>query len=170
METPPTPRLGETPETLILSTSGDNREVTLAMVSQARHSVYIYSRDLEHAVYDTAQLEEALFRLVRSGPRAHVYILLRDSDKAVKNGHRLVKLAQRLSSKVQIKSPDHQYGDYNESFLVVDETGLIRRPLADRYEGTASFKDPLNARDRARFFLEVWERSSADLQLRALHL
>jgi hypothetical protein len=162
--------LGETNELLSLETSGDHRAVVVAMAQQAARSLHIFTRDLDHALYDSPEFEAAAFDLVRTGQYARIHILVQDSSGAMRRGHRLINLAQRLSSKVEIRKPIAEYADINRAFFVADEAGYVSRQLADRYEGMANFSDRLTARDMVGFFNEVWERSQQDSQLRRLHL
>lgn len=151
-----------------LTDLGQNREAVLALIEQARHSVHIYTRDLDPPLYDTPAIERVLAALARRGRRSHVHIIVQDSTRAVKQGHRLITLAQRLSSHVQVRNPGPDYLDYNSAFLIADGTGLVRRNLADRYDGYADFNDPLAARELLRYFREVWDHGRPDPQLRRL--
>jgi len=163
-------RLGETNELLTLETSEQHREVAIAMAQQAHRSIHIFTHDLDNILYDNAAFDEAVSRLLRSSPQAHLQILVQDSDRAMRSGHRLINLAQRLSSKIEIRKPIPEYRDIARVFFVADETGYISRPLATRYEGVANFSDRLSARDLADFFREVWERSQPDSALRRLYI
>ena len=162
--------LGNTDTKIVLDTSEDNRIAALALAQQAQRSIRIFTRDLETLVYNTQDFIEAVTRLATFGQYSLIHILIQDSTHVVKNGHRLVELAYRLSSKIKLRKPCYEYRNYNEAFLVADEDGLIHRRLADRYEGTASFHNPMEARNLAKFFDEVWEKSEPDPELRRLHL
>ncbi len=163
-------RLGEDDRPLSLDSIAEFRDTALSMVRQASRSVRIFTRDLDHAAYDNPPFVEAVLDLVKRSRIARVEILVQDSLRAVKEGHRLVDASQRFSSKMEIRNPHSDYRDYNQAFLVVDGTGFLRRPLADRYATVGSFRDRLAAQELERFFSEVWERSEADPQLRRLHL
>ncbi len=163
-------RLGEDETTISATIASEHRDLALSMTQQATRGILIFTRDLDPAVYDTPEFLEAASTLARRSPHSYVRILVQDSARASREGHRLVSLAQRLSSRVEIRKPPREYQEYNQAFFIADETGYIRRPLADRYEGVARFKDRLAARELALFFREVWERSHADRQLRRLHV
>ncbi len=163
-------KLGETRELLELNTAEEHRELALAMAQQARRSILILTRDLDHPLYDTPEFEQATSELARGSQHARVRILVQDSGKAVKNGHRLVGLAQRISSRIEIRKPAEEYADVNHTFFVADQSGYISRQLADRYVGVANFDDRLSARNLVNFFTEIWDRSQQDPQLRRLHL
>src|SRR3569623_653391 len=144
--------LDETSTPLSLETSEDNRAAALRLVQQARRSLDIYSRDLDKAI------------------QGAVRILVKDSSRAVKYGHRLIPLCQRLTSFIEIRRPPEEYRDYNEAFMVVDRLGYLHRKLADRYEGTAYFNAGHEARRLLIFFEEVWRASTSDPNLRRLYL
>lgn len=162
--------LGQSEGNIDLTTADENREVAQELVRQARREVYIVSYDLDASVFSTREFVEALSAFVRNGSRAHAHILLQTPDKAVKQGHRLVPLAQRLSSSIRIHHPAQEHSNMIETFMVVDGIGYFRRPVADRYEGVASFKSPVVARDLRELFLTMWERSTPESQIRRLQI
>ena len=162
--------LGEDRETLTPSTADENRQVALALARQARQRILIFSRDLDRLIFDNELFYEAASELARRSPHAHVHILVQDAQRAVGNGHRLVDLAQRLSSKVAIHRTAEEFSHRNEAFLLVDESGFLRRPVADRYEASAAFHAPKTVRELAKFFAEAWQHSHAAPQLRLLHI
>lgn len=162
--------LGEDETFLEPTAVSENRDIALAMARQARRHLYLFSPDLDPAVYGNAGFAEAVSALVRSSERAHVHILVQDSTRAAKDGHRLVDIAQHLSSKIRIHRPDREYADVRGTFLVADELGYLYRTVADRYEGQASFSDRKRARELNRYFEQIWQRSEPDPQLRRLKL
>lgn len=162
--------LGITVTQIPLEDSKDNRIAALALATQAQRSLRIFTRDLEAAIYNTQDFIDTVSKLATHSQHSIVHILIHDSTNVVKNGHRLVELAYRLNSKIKLRKPCYEYRNYNEAFLIADETGLIHRKLADRYTGMANFNNPLEARNLAKFFDEVWEKSEPDPELRRLHL
>jgi len=162
--------LGEEKTLLALSRAEEHRDIALEMAQQGRQSLCIFTWDLDPFQYDNQPFYRAAFDLARRSARSEVRILVQDSTRAVKDGHRLVDLAQRFSSKVAIHKPPQEYAQRIDAFMVIDGTGYLRRPQADRYEGAACFNDPPTARELMKFFNEVWERSHVDPQLRRLHL
>jgi len=162
--------LGESTALLALSSAEDNFDVALHLVRQARREVYVVTHDLDPAVFSQEAFVEALSAFARQSRYAHARFLIRSSERAVKEGHRLIPLAQRLSSRISLHNPGFEHRDFVEAFMVVDGIGYIRRQLADRFEGEASFKAPIKGRDLRDQFLEMWERSTPDPQLRRLQI
>lgn len=163
-------RLGEDREVHRADALEAVQQASRSMVEQARRSVDIVSRDLDPRVYDDSELLEALRQLAISGRYARIRVLVRDVDAPVKVDHRLIPLARRLSSYISIRRLHPQDADHNEAFLLVDQAGYLLRRAADRYEAEVCFNDPLRARELAKQFEELWERSIDDPNLRRLHL
>jgi hypothetical protein len=140
-------RLGISGMEIELLTRAETRYATRLIVQQCQAGVDIFSRDLDAPLYDQEPFLEALGR-----------------------SHRLIELSRRLSSVIELRQPHPDYRRHNEAFLVADGCGLIHRSLADRYEGTANFYDPVAAQRALAFFTEVWERSESSPEFRRLHL
>src|SRR5512139_1746565 len=92
--------LGITNGDIALRTIEQNRATALAMAQQARNYIQIASRDMDALLYDNEPFIEALTALAKRHAKSRVDILVWDSMAAVKQGHRLTTLAQRLSSYV----------------------------------------------------------------------
>lgn len=162
--------LGESEELIELHTAEENHDVALELVRQAKREVYIASYDLDAAVFSHEDFIDALSTLVRGHRNAQAQILLQRHDKVIKHGHRLIPLAHRLSSSIHIHRPAPEHRNYIETFMVVDGIGYFKRQQSDRYEGLASFKAPIVARDLRDLFLTMWERSAPEPQLRRLQI
>lgn len=141
-----------------------------SLAEQARRSLLLHTRDLEPAVFDREAFLDAVSRLARSHGKAHIHVLVQDSRPALQQGHRLIELSRRLSSSIQFRRPAAEYRDFHQVFLLADDIGYLHRPHAGRYEGTANFHDPARVADLKKYFLEVWERSEPDAEIRRLYL
>ncbi|WP_303908697.1 DUF7931 domain-containing protein [Thiohalomonas denitrificans] len=162
--------LGEHRELIGFGTADENRQIARSMAEQAGRTIHIFTTDLDPAVFNQVDFIEAIARMARSHSRARVSVLVQDSAKAVNRGHRLVELARRLSSRVEIRKPVAEYSDLKETFMVADGRGYFHRIQPDRYEGQARFHDPLQCREYVQRFDEIWQRSHGDRELRRVHL
>ncbi len=160
--------LGETTDAVVVGRSGEVRTAAASMVRQAQRTLDLVSRDLDALVYDDAGFVEATKQLVLRSGRTRVRILVRNVTPAVTRGHRLLGLARRLSSFMDIRVPARQHANYNSAFLVVDRMGTIFRPLADRYDGVVCFRNPREAADLTELFERMWTLAGLDPNLRAL--
>lgn len=89
------------PEYELLQTANraDAGAAVLTLLRQARHSVIIHHRDLAPGVLDDEDVLDALRTLATSGRGASIRILLDDAERVLREGHRLIPLAQRPDRK-----------------------------------------------------------------------
>ena len=146
------------------------RNMALSLATQARQELLLYTMDLEPEIFDQQPFLDAVSRLARQHSEAHVWILIENSRKAVQQGHRLIELSRRLSSHIHFRRPAPRYLDYGKAFLLCDNTGYSHRPLASRYEGTANFNNPGQTVSLKKYFMEVWDQSQPDEEMRRLYL
>jgi hypothetical protein len=146
------------------------RAHVLAMLQQAQRSLCIYSHDLEPWLYHHSSVHKACSQFALASPRNQLRILLRDSSRVVKEGHRLLSLARRLSSHVQIRKLNPDYPNEELAFLLADDSGLLVLPEPGQFSGYALYKDMIRARQRRTQFDQAWDTSITDVDLRSLLL
>ena len=148
----------------------DVRVITQTLAEQAQRGLMLLTLDLEPAIFDQQPFLDAISQLARQRQDAWFRILLLDSHKTLQNGHRLIELSRRLSSNIQFRCPPPEYQNTGKTFLICDDAGYFYRPLASRYEGSASFNNPGEVARLEKYFMEVWERSEPDSEMRVLHV
>ena len=162
--------LKEDTESVDIDSSEACRLAALSMARQAARSIEIASRQLDPEMYDSNDFCEALSRLVVSSRRTRVRALLHHVEPVVRRGHRLVTLAQRLSSYIEIRVPAPEFHEHNTAFMIADGAGVIHRLLSDRFEAGVSFNNPQLARELGRQFEDMWQTAVPDINLRRSHL
>lgn len=163
-------QLGQDDQHIRLADRVENQSASLALASQARRCIEIFSWNLEPDLYDAPPFIDALQKLALSHRKAQIRILIQDTTKAVKQGHRLIYLAQRIPSKIQVRKPSNEYSDFQQSFLIADAIGIIRRPMHERFEGELNFKDSIHAKQQLNFFNKVWGEAETAPYLKRLHI
>ncbi len=143
----------------------------LTLLGDARHAMAFYTRELDPGLLDADPVLEALRELALRGRGAELRLLVQDPLGALRDGHRLIALAQRLPSVIRLRVPvedsDRQYA---AAFALNDVGGYLLRPLGNRYEGQGSTCDPGQQAQLLRYFEQVWERSQPAAALRPLEL
>lgn len=143
--------------------------VTKTLLQAARCSMCVLVRELHPLLLnDTACLVE-LRRLAISGRGASIRIVVQDLSRALNEGTRLLDLAQRLSSVVELRRPVDP-GDLNfpSAFMCVDSKGYLFRPVEYQMGANGSTYAPGRHAELMRLFEEVWNRSEPWPELRAL--
>ena len=162
--------LDTTNELLELARSEEVREQSLALVQQARHSVDIVSRHLDPMLYNTAAFAAALRAMILDTRRAQVRLLVLDPAPLASQGHRLLELARHLTSFITVRTPAPEHKEFNEAWLVADNTGYLHRRFSDRYEATANFADRRQSNSLTNRFEDLWQRAESASSVRRLHL
>lgn len=144
------------------------------LLAAARFKLSIHLPTLLASVLSSeAELAE-LRRIAISGRGAEIRILLGDPAAALRLGHRLIDLAQRLPSAIQIRTPlddeDESGGKVTSSWLLNDASGYLFQPDADRWEGRAARRDGPGQAPLLLQFEQIWERAAPATQLQALGL
>ncbi len=144
----------------------------LQLLCDARHRLFIYLPLLDNDIYASAEELAELRRIAISGRGAQIRILLHDPAAALRNDHRLIALAQRLPSAIQIRTPVEEADlAYISAYLLNDTGGYLFLPEADRAAGSRRPPRPRRARRRLQqHFDEVWERAERASALQTLNI
>jgi hypothetical protein len=146
------------------------RAHALTMIGQARRSICIYTPDLEHRLYDHSSIQQVCTRFLLAHPRNRLRILISDPSRSLRNGHRLITLARRLTSNLQIRRRHPDYPAQTNAFLIADDCGLLIRTEADQFVGHALYSHPGRARQQQRHFDTAWDHSLSDPDFRSFLL
>jgi predicted GNAT family N-acyltransferase len=155
-------------------TAGSRRETAearLQLLTDARHQLAVYLPMLGNDSYASAEELAELRRIAISGRWARIRVLLHDPAAALRNDHRLVALAQRLPSAIQIRMPvDEADLAYVSAYMLNDVGGYLFLPEADRPEGRAARHDRASQAPLQQHFDEVWERAERASMLQPLDI
>jgi len=153
-----------------LQSREDVRIMAQTLAQQARRGLLLLTRDLEPAIYDQLPFLDAISELARQHKEACLRVLISDSRRTLQSGHRLIELSRRLGTNIQFRRPPPDYQNTGKTFLLCDDAGYFFRPLASRYEGTANFDNPGEVARLKKYFMELWDRSEPDSEMRVLHV
>ena len=152
----------------VLKSLADNRETSVAVAALAKRELVLFSRDLEPLLYDRQEFISAVQALATRSRMSRIRVVCIDPGPSVRAGHRLIAVAQRFSSYIEVRRASRDHAERADTFLVADDEALLYRPLATRYEGYADMHAPLEARERLRAFEEIWQQGEPDPEFRRL--
>ncbi|HEX7060646.1 MAG TPA: hypothetical protein VF200_01685 [Woeseiaceae bacterium] len=152
----------------VISTQEEMRQAVIEVASEATRRVSIFTHDLEPGIYDDADFLEVVKRLVLSQAYARIRVLIADPSRAVKNGNALVLLGRRLNTYIEFRHVREDLRTHSESFCIADETALVYRLQASRWEGIADTYEPSIAKVYGRMFDEIWHASEVEFEFRQL--
>ena len=144
------------------------REAAIQVVSEASRRVSIFTHDLEPGIYDDPEFLEIVKRLVLSQTYARIRVLIADPFKAVKTGNDFVHLGRRLNTYIEFRHVREDLRTHAEAFCIADETALVYRLQASRWEGIADTHEPAVAGLYGKMFDEIWLASEPKMEFRQI--
>jgi len=142
----------------------------VALCASASRYICILSPQLDHAVFDSSALMDALSALARRSRQTQVRILISDARPVVGRGHQLLQLSRRLPSTVHIRKLEEHPNWNNETVVIRDRDGVLYKPGGSDHD---AFYEPNSRASTLRhleLFDELWGFAVEDAELRALHL
>ena len=152
----------------VISTREEMREAAIQVVREASRKVSIFTHDLEPGIYDNSDFLEIIKRLVLSKTYARIRVLIANPAKAVKNGNDFVHLGRRLNTYIEFRHVREDLRTHAEAFCIADETALVYRLQAERWEGIADTHEPAVADLYGKMFDEIWLASETKMEFRQL--
>ncbi len=164
------PQLGETVDLFHLHQPEEHLIHAAGMLRQARRDMALYTVDLDPPVFDQPPFIEAFKALALRSRFSRLRILLADPTLVLQRGHRLIELAQRLPSVIEIRRPGEAYQDHLENFLLVDDCGYLHRKSLESHTGIACYHNRHRVNRLMAIFDDAWENATPERELARLHL
>ena len=140
----------------------------MEVAGEATRRLSIYTHDLDPGIYDDLDFLEIIKHKVLSRRYMRIRVLIADPTKAIKNGNRFVQLGRRLNTYIEFRNVREDLRTHPESFCIADDTALVYRLDAARWEGIADTYEPSVARMYASRFDEIWQASDVEIEFRQL--
>jgi len=154
-----------------LDRAADVRALATTIARSARHGLLIASRELEFDLYDHDDFVDAVKTVAINGRNVCVRLLVDDIRTAVERDHRLVHLAQRLSSKIEVRRPNIEWSGTDRAALVLNDTGgWMKRNDPTRYDAEGALADRPRQRELQIAFDRIWEHADPETRFRTLKI
>lgn len=151
-----------------LQTLADNLAGAVAVAAVAKRELVLFSHDLEPLLYDKEDFLKVVQALATRSRMSRIRIVCKDPGPSIRAGHRLIAMAQRFSSYMEVRRASKDHEQLTETFLVADEEAVLYRTVATGYEGFADTHSPMEARRFLRQFTDIWEKAEPDPEFRRL--
>lgn len=157
-------------EALLLEDIAGFRTALIDLLGHARRELCIFSEQLARPLYHDGEVAEALSAFARSSRFARVRILIRDSDPIVRQFHRAQALAQRLSTRIEIRKIEATVDTPDWEFAIADGRRVLQCEDRDLWQGSYHRENPARARKLLDVFERDWPLAATDANLRRLSL
>ena len=152
----------------VISSQEELRQAIIDVASETSRKLSIFTHDLEPGIYDDPDFLDIIKRLCLSQTYARICVLIADPTRAIKNGNNFVHLGRRLNTYIEFRHVREDLRTHAESFCIADETALVYRLQASRWEGIADTHEPAVAKLYGKMFDEIWQASEVEIEFRQL--
>lgn len=153
-----------------LDTLPDNRDALQTLVQECRRDLAIYSPDLTPGLYDSPGLERALLALARRHRQTRVRLLVDQTQDLVERSHSLVRLAQRLPSKIALRRTTEELETSAPAFALGDRHLLFYQSDLETFQGVLDLEAGPRVNQLRDAFDRAWNSAEEDPRLRQLAL
>lgn len=162
-------RKGNTESDIQLSSAKEISAAVIQATEITLRTIKIFTPDLEAELYNNDEFRKQLLAFTHGNRHAQIQILVDDITTALHNGHKLIGLAQQISSIITIKDTPADFQGTNISFIVFDQAGFIFKP--DKTSQTAIFSKCKNRTNKLyEFFMDVWDQAEQNSHTRRLSI
>ncbi len=151
-----------------ISTHEELRQAVIDIATEFTRKLSIFTHDLEPGIYDDPDFLEIIKRRCLSQTYARIRVLIADPTRAIMNGNNFVHLGRRLNTYIEFRYVREDLRALAESFCIADETALVYRLQATRWEGIADTFQPAVAKLYGKMFDEIWQASEVEIEFRQL--
>jgi len=141
----------------------------VSLLAAARYRVCIYLPVVDAGLFESEAALAGLRRIATSGRHARIRLITHDANRAHREGHRLIALAQRLPTAVSIRVPsDETHLRYASAFVTDEASAYLFRSVAARFDAEGDLARPGETSRLTAYFDEVWERAEPAWEIRPL--
>ena len=158
-------------ETLwLLEGIDDFRSYSEQLVVDSRRSIVILTQSLDSLVYATPEFVQHLSNFARSSRNAQVQILIKDTKPAIEVGHPLIRLAQKLTSKIVIRKMTIEPTNKTMAYLMGDTEKLLYKNDDAVHRGFFNKAAASEIKSLREEFNYLWQYGEAEPEFQLLHI
>ncbi len=146
------------------------KQATLELFRKSKRLIQIHSFSLDKRILSNREIELSITQLIRSSRKAKVQCLIYDEKELQGFDHRIVSLAQRFTSFIEIKIIPNDYKNTISGFYLVDQQFMLYRSNREKYEAIQFNQRQIEVKDKVKYFEDIWQQSRPASFLRSLHL
>ncbi len=148
----------------------DFRNYALQLLQDNRRQLAILTRDLDKDLLGTDEFIHALSAFSRSSRHTQIQILIKDTKPAIETQHGLVRLAQRLSSKIEVRKSTLEPNNKDMAFMLGDTDKLLYKNDDSVYRGFYNSKAASEIKPLREEFNYLWQYAEPEPEFRLLHI
>jgi len=151
----------DAPQTEYLQFDGEadfQRAVDRLLAAPGRE-LRIFDPDLVALRFNTAQRVELLRQFLAASRTRRLYVAVHDPEHVTRQCPRMMALLARFAHAIQVNCTHEEIRNLQDSFLVLDQSHYVRRPVAQFFRGALGLHDETEALAMRGRFTEIWSAS-----------
>ena len=151
----------EAPKTeyLQFDSEADFQQALDRLLAAQGRELRVFDPDLSALRLNTVQRVEQLRQFLAASRTRRLYIAVHDPDYLTKYCPRMMALLARFAHAIQVNCTHEEIRSIQDSFLVLDQSHYLRRPVAQLYRGALGLHDETEALGMRARFTEIWSAS-----------
>ena len=140
-------------------TEADFQQAVDRLLAAPGREMRIFDPDLSALRLDAAQRVEQLRSFLAASRTRRIYIAVHDPDHVTRYCPRMMALLARFAHAIQVNCTHEEIRSIQDSFLVLDQSHYLRRPVALQFRGALGLHDDTEALTMRARFTEIWSAS-----------
>jgi hypothetical protein len=136
-------------------------ETSCRLISEAVRNINILLYDYEDTLLPQAKIDDLLASFIRQHQRNRFRYLCSESDLLRERGGKLIHLARRFSTFIQLRQLPDDLKPQHEQFIVVDSKHCLQAQDHRTFDYFATLNNRVRALQLNNHFEALWQRSSA---------
>ncbi len=140
-------------------TEADFQQALDRLLAAQGRELRIFDPDLAALRLNTPQRVEQLRQFLAASRMRRLYVAVHSPDHLTKYCPRMMALLSRFAHAIQINCTYEEIHNLQDSFLVLDQSHYLRRPVALQFRGALGLHDDNEALAMRARFMEIWSAS-----------
>jgi hypothetical protein len=140
-------------------TEADFQQALDRLLAAPGRELRIFDPDLSALRLNTPQRVEQLRQFLAASRMRRLYVAVHSPDHLTKYCPRMMALLSRFAHAIQINCTYEEIHNLQDSFLVLDQSHYLRRPVALQFRGALGLHDDNEALAMRARFMEIWSAS-----------
>jgi hypothetical protein len=157
-------------EYLQFDTEADYQAAVDRLLAAPGRELRIFDPDLASLRLNTPQRVAQLHQFLAASRTRRLYVALHDPAHLTKYCPRMMALLARYAHAIQINCTHEEIRNLQDSFLVIDQSHYLRRPVALQFRGALGLHDETEALTMRTRFTEIWSASLPGVSANTLGL
>ena len=147
------------PEYQRFDTEAGWHEAIDRLVANEGRELRIFDPDLSSLRLNSPERVGTLEKFLQASRTRRLYVAAHDTEHLTRRCPRMMGLIARYAHAIQVHRTHEEIKSIQDSFLVLDSSHYVRRPVAAFYRGALGVHDESEALAMRSRFLEIWAAS-----------